>query len=88
MTYEVLEPAEGGIVVNFDHDGFADIGGVRDWMIGWATKMLALKKYAVTGEPDPSPTLSVTRVICKRRPRGASVRSLDGSGALRRELFE
>jgi uncharacterized protein YndB with AHSA1/START domain len=53
MTYEVVERAEGGIVVNFDHDGFADIGGVRDWTIGWATKMLALKKYAVTGEPDP-----------------------------------
>lgn len=53
MTYEVVERAEGGTVVNFDHDGFAEITDVRDWTIGWATKMLALKNYAITGEPDP-----------------------------------
>jgi hypothetical protein len=53
MTYQVVERAEGGIVLNFDHDGFADTQGVREWTIGWATKLLALKNYAVTGEPNP-----------------------------------
>jgi len=53
MTYEIVDRPEGGVVVNFDHVGFATVDGVRHWTIGWATKMLALKKYAVTGEPDP-----------------------------------
>ncbi len=53
MTHQVVERAEGGIVLNFDHDGFADTQGVREWTIGWATKLLALKNYAVTGEPNP-----------------------------------
>lgn len=33
--------------------GFASVGGVREFTIGWATKILALKKYAETGKPDP-----------------------------------
>ena len=53
MTYEVVERPDGGVTLNFDHVGFAGVDGVRDWTIGWATKMLALKKYAVTGKPDP-----------------------------------
>jgi hypothetical protein len=58
MTHEVVDRVEGGTVVNFDHDGFAHIDGVRDWTIGWATKMLALRNFAVTGEPNPSLVLS------------------------------
>ena len=53
MTYEIIDRPEGGVVLNFDHDGFATVDGVRDFTIGWATKILALKKYAQTGEPDP-----------------------------------
>lgn len=53
MTYEIVDRPEGGVVLNFDHDHFADVDGVRAWTIGWATKMLALRKYAETGKPDP-----------------------------------
>jgi uncharacterized protein YndB with AHSA1/START domain len=53
MTYEILDRAEGGTVLNFDHHDFASVDGARAWTIGWATKMLALKKYAETGKPDP-----------------------------------
>ncbi len=53
MTYEIVGRPEGGVVLNFDHNDFANVEGVRAWTIGWATKMLALRKYAETGEPDP-----------------------------------
>ena len=53
MTYEIVDRPEGGVVLNFDHNDFATIDGVRAWTIGWATKMLALKKYAETGQRDP-----------------------------------
>jgi uncharacterized protein YndB with AHSA1/START domain len=53
MTYEIVDRAEGGTVLNFDHNDFASVAGARAWTIGWATKMLALKKYAETGQPDP-----------------------------------
>jgi uncharacterized protein YndB with AHSA1/START domain len=53
MTYEILGQPDGGVILNFSHQGFATRDGVRDWTIGWATKMLALKEYAVTGKPNP-----------------------------------
>jgi uncharacterized protein YndB with AHSA1/START domain len=53
MTYEIVDRPEGGVVLNFDHNDFADVEGVRAWTIGWATKMLALRKYAESGKPDP-----------------------------------
>jgi uncharacterized protein YndB with AHSA1/START domain len=53
MTYEIVDRPEGGVVLKFDHSDFADVEGVRAWTIGWATKMLALRRYAETGEPDP-----------------------------------
>jgi hypothetical protein len=53
MTYEIVDRLEGGVVLNFDHNDFATIDGARAWTIGWATKMLALKKYAETGQRDP-----------------------------------
>ena len=53
MAYEIVDRPEDGTVLNFDHTGFATVDGVRDWTIGWATKMLALKNYAVTGDPNP-----------------------------------
>jgi uncharacterized protein YndB with AHSA1/START domain len=53
MTYEIADRPEGGIVLNFDHNGFASVDGVREFTIGWSTKVLALKKYVETGEPDP-----------------------------------
>jgi hypothetical protein len=53
MTYEILDRAEGGTVLHFDHNDFASVDGARAWTIGWATKMLALKRFAETGEPDP-----------------------------------
>jgi hypothetical protein len=49
----IVDRAEGGIVLNFDHNNFATVDGARAWTIGWATKMLALKKYAETGRRDP-----------------------------------
>jgi hypothetical protein len=42
----------GGVVLNFDHNDFATTDGARAWTTGWATKMLALKKYAETGQRD------------------------------------
>jgi uncharacterized protein YndB with AHSA1/START domain len=53
MTYEIVDRPEGGVVLNFDHNDFATVDGARSWTIGWATKMLALKKYAETGQRDP-----------------------------------
>ena len=53
MTYEIADRPEGGVVVNFDHNEFATVVGVREFTIGWATKILALKKFAETGERDP-----------------------------------
>jgi uncharacterized protein YndB with AHSA1/START domain len=53
MSYEVAERPEDGVVLNFDHLGFTDVAGVRAWTIGWATKLLALRKFAETGVPDP-----------------------------------
>jgi hypothetical protein len=53
MTYEIVDRPEGGVVLKFDHNDFADVEGVRAWTIGWATTMLALRKYAETGAPDP-----------------------------------
>ena len=53
MTYEIVDRPEGGVVLNFDHNDFATTDGARAWTIGWATKMLALKKYAETGQRDP-----------------------------------
>jgi uncharacterized protein YndB with AHSA1/START domain len=53
MTYEIADRQDGGIVLNFDHNGFASAAGAREFTIGWATKILALKKYAETGKPDP-----------------------------------
>jgi uncharacterized protein YndB with AHSA1/START domain len=53
MTYSIVDRPEGGVVLNFDHDGFASADGVREWTIGWATKVLALKRYAETGARDP-----------------------------------
>ena len=68
MTYEVVERAEGGIVVNFDHDGFADIGGVRDWTIGWATKNAGTEEVRSNRRARPLlRRLALTRVISKRR---------------------
>ena len=42
-----------GVVLNFGHNDFATIDGARAWTIGWATRMLALKKYTETGQRDP-----------------------------------
>jgi hypothetical protein len=53
MTYDIFDRPEGGIVLNFDHNQFATVDGVREFTIGWATKMLALKQYAETGKADP-----------------------------------
>ena len=53
MTYEIVDREEGGIVLNFDHCDFASVDGVREFTIGWATKMLALKQYVETGKRDP-----------------------------------
>jgi uncharacterized protein YndB with AHSA1/START domain len=53
MTYEIVGRPDGGVVLNFDHIDFATVEGVREWTIGWATKMLALRKYAETGIRDP-----------------------------------
>ena len=53
MSYEIADRPDGGVVVNFDHNEFATVAGVREFTIGWATKILALKKYAETGERDP-----------------------------------
>jgi uncharacterized protein YndB with AHSA1/START domain len=53
MTYEIVDRAERGVVVNFDHRNFATVGGVRAWTIGWSEKILSLRRYAETGVPDP-----------------------------------
>jgi uncharacterized protein YndB with AHSA1/START domain len=53
MTYEIVDRPEGGVVLNFDHSDFDSVDGVREWTIGWATKMLSLRKYAETGVSDP-----------------------------------
>lgn len=53
MAYEILDRPEGGIVLNFDHNDFVTVDGVREFTIGWATKVLSLKKYVETGKPDP-----------------------------------
>src|SRR5262252_216079 len=52
MTYQISARPEGGVALDFDHNDFAGTGGVRAWTIGWATKILALKRYAETGERD------------------------------------
>ena len=57
MAYEIMDRPEGGVVLNFDHNDFADVAGVREWTIGWSTKMLALKKFAESGVPEPFFTL-------------------------------
>jgi uncharacterized protein YndB with AHSA1/START domain len=53
MTYAIAVRSEGGVVLNFDHNDFATVDGVREWTIGWATKILALKQYAESGNRDP-----------------------------------
>jgi uncharacterized protein YndB with AHSA1/START domain len=50
----ILQPSGDGTLVVFDHTGWGEIDTMfRIVTLGWAQMIMALKRYAETGEADP-----------------------------------
>jgi hypothetical protein len=49
-----IEPVDTGVIVRFDHDGFAQVDDMfRIVTVGWSQMLLSMKEYLSTGVRKP-----------------------------------